>query len=326
MLGSISAIPVFAASGSTNNTSSTNMTSSSASSNSMNMTKSSMNSTSTGTVHTTPTPSNLPKPAYMLNSTQNPSAVTPLSGALAVTVQTDKPSYNDGDKVTISGITRDYMGDTPLTLELRSPVGNLIQTEQITVGTDKTFSVTLSATGVLWKEPGTYSVYVQYGSKDRSATTTFQFSGSQVLSGPSTIPVDGTNYSITYTITNGKVLDIKADPPSKSLIVTIQTTGDGLLTITMPRAVIDDKKSDGTDDQFVVTNDGVQNSQINETATTVNDRTLAIPFKNGTSQIDIIGTFVIPEFGPIAALVLAVAIVSIIAISKKTGLRFPARY
>ncbi|MDE1763575.1 MAG: PEFG-CTERM sorting domain-containing protein [Thaumarchaeota archaeon] len=327
ILGSISAIPVFAASSSTNNANSTNMTSSSASSNSMNTTKSSTNSTSTGTVHSTPTPSNQQGPYRLLNSTQNPTAVTPLSGALAVTVQTDKPSYNDGDKVTISGMTRDYMGDTPLTLELRSPVGNLIQTEQITVGTDKTFSVTLSATGVLWKEPGTYSVYVQYGSKDRSAQTTFQFSGSQVSSGPGTIPVDGTSYSITYTITNGKVLDIKADPPSKSLIVTIQTTGDGLLTITMPRTVIDAKKSDGTtDDQFVVVNDGVQNSQVNETLTTSTDRTLAIPFKNGASQIDIIGTFVIPEFGPIAALVLTVAIVSIIAISKKTGLRFPTRY
>ena len=35
---------------------------------------------------------------------------------------------------------------------------------------------------------------------------------------------------------------------------------------------------------------------------------------------------VVPEFGPIAALVLAIAIVSIIAVSAKTGLRFMPKY
>ncbi|TLY08472.1 MAG: PEFG-CTERM sorting domain-containing protein [Thaumarchaeota archaeon] len=37
-------------------------------------------------------------------------------------------------------------------------------------------------------------------------------------------------------------------------------------------------------------------------------------------------TPVIPEFGPIAALVLAIAIISIIAVSAKTGLRFMPKY
>jgi len=290
------------------------------------VTNSTNSSSSNGTVTTT-VPAGLTPPAYMLNSntTSSPTG-TPSSGSLALTVTTDKTSYNDGDKITISGTARDYMADTPLTLELRNPIGNLIQTAQITVGTDKTYSTTLTATGLLWQAAGTYTVYVQYGSPDRSAKTAFTFTGAQISKGPSTIPVDGTNYSITYTITNGKVLDIKANPQSKSLIISIQTTGDGLLTITMPRAVIDAKKIDGTDDQFIVLNDGQQNSQANETATTNTDRTLAIPFKNGTQQIEIVGTFVIPEFGPIAALVLTIAIVSIIAISKRTGLRLLPRY
>ncbi|MDE1829094.1 MAG: PEFG-CTERM sorting domain-containing protein [Thaumarchaeota archaeon] len=291
MFGSVAAIPAFADANSVMNTTNT-------------------------------TQSSLPLPAYMLNNTIG----TPSSGAVAVTVATDKPSYNDGDKVMISGTTRDYMSDTPLTLIVRNPVGNVVKVDQVQVGTDKTYSTTLTATGALWSAAGTYTVSVQYGSPDRSAKTTFTFTGSAVSSGPSTIPVDGTNSSVTYTITNGKVIDIKANPQSKSLIVTIQTTGDGLLTITMPRSLIDAKKSDGTDDQFIVLNDGQQNSQANETMNTSTDRTLAIPFKNGTQQIEIVGTFVIPEFGPIAALVLTVAIVSIIAISRKTGLRLLPRY
>ena len=40
-----------------------------------------------------------------------------------------------------------------------------------------------------------------------------------------------------------------------------------------------------------------------------------VPFNAGTEQIEILGTFVIPEYGPIATMILAVAIISIIAIS-----------
>ena len=46
----------------------------------------------------------------------------------------------------------------------------------------------------------------------------------------------------------------------------------------------------------------------------------------GTEQIEIIGTFVIPEFGTIAAMILAVAIISIIAISAKSRLSIVPRY
>ena len=83
-------------------------------------------------------------------------------------------------------------------------------------------------------------------------------------------------------------------------------------------------KNDQTDDQFFVLNDG-QEAQFTETKTTT-DRTLTIPFTDGTGQIEIIGTFIVPEFGPIAALVLAIAIISIIVVSAKTGLRFMPKY
>jgi predicted secreted protein with PEFG-CTERM motif len=46
----------------------------------------------------------------------------------------------------------------------------------------------------------------------------------------------------------------------------------------------------------------------------------------GTEEIEIIGTFVIPEFGTIAAMILAVAIISIIAISSKSRLGMLSRY
>ena len=243
-----------------------------------------------------------------------------------VTVTTDKASYNDGDKVTISGSTQDYISGTPITVRIISPIGNLVKVDQVDLGSDRTFSTSITATGVLWQEAGAYTVKVQFGSAARTAQTTFQFSGSSGGQGGNTIKVDGTDLSVKYSITNGKVLGIKADIQSKSLIVSIQTTGDGVLTITLPRALINATlPSTGQDDKYYVLVDG-QEADFQETSTTTTDRTLSIPFTDGTEEIEIIGTQIVPEFGPIAALVLAIAIISIIAVSAKTGLRFMPKY
>ena len=260
-----------------------------------------------------------------LNSTDANSALGTTNPSVGpITVTTDKPSYNDGDKITISGSTKDYISNTPVTVIVRNPIGNVIKVDQVDLGTDRTFSTTLSPGGPLWQAAGTYSVMVEFGSKDRSATTTFQFTGSSSNQGK-TVKVDGTDFSVTYSITNGKVLGIKADVQSKSLIVSIQTTGDGVLTITLPRGLIDAKSDNQTDDKFFVLTDG-QEADFQETNTASTDRTLSIPFSDGTSEIEIIGTWIVPEFGQIAALVLVIAIISIIAVSAKTGLRFMPKY
>jgi predicted secreted protein with PEFG-CTERM motif len=263
-------------------------------------------------------------PSYAgVNSTTGMPLAPSITGAIAVT--TDKPSYNDGDKITISGTSRDYISDTPVTVMIRNPIGNIIKIDQVELGTDKTYSTTVTASGSLWQAAGTYQVMVQLGSKDRSAETSFQFTGSAAGTGVgNTIKVVGTDFSVTYSITNGKVLGIKADTLSKSLIVSIQTTGDGVLTITLPRGLIDAKVS-GTDAKYIVLNDN-EESDFQEINTTTMDRTLSIPFTDGTTQIEIVGTFVIPEFGTIAALVLVVAIVSMIAISSRTRLKSIPKY
>jgi predicted secreted protein with PEFG-CTERM motif len=119
------------------------------------------------------------------------------------------------------------------------------------------------------------------------------------------------------------VLSINEDFEAHSLIVRISTTSDGELTITLPRNVID-SKSGSADDDFFVLIDG-EEVEFAESKTS-SDRTLTIPFPDGAEEIEIIGTFVIPEFGTIAALILAVAIVSIIAVTAKTRLNVLPKY
>ena len=61
-------------------------------------------------------------------------------------------------------------------------------------------------------------------------------------------------------------------------------------------------------------------ADYNELENTDQIRSLYVPLKDGDNKIQIIGTHVVPEFGTIAAIILAVAITSIIVLSAKTKL------
>jgi len=244
-----------------------------------------------------------------------------------IAVTTDKESYVNGETIVISGEVRDLLSGNQITLQVFEPkFGNRVALSQIGVAPDKTFSTEVTAGGILWKDSGTYRIFVLYGSESRTAETTFEFSSSGVAppkpTGP-TISVDRTNFSLSYKITGGSVLNVNPDDDASSLIITIETTSDGELTITLPRALIDAKLGDA-DDAFFVLVDGEEVEFVE--VKTATDRTLTIAFPDGAETIEIIGTFVVPEFGTIAALILAVAIISIIAVTAKTRLSIIPKY
>jgi len=128
---------------------------------------------------------------------------------------------------------------------------------------------------------------------------------------------------ILYEITNGKVINSIPDLDAVSLLLYIESTDDGSITLTIPRSVLD-AITNNEDDQFFVLVDG-EEVDFEEIATST-ERTLTINFLAGTEEIEIIGTFVIPEFGTIAAMILAVAIISIVAISAKSRPGMLSRY
>jgi len=109
-----------------------------------------------------------------------------------------------------------------------------------------------------------------------------------------------------------------------ALIISIDSSSDGTITLNIPREFMDAKTTNGEDDSFIILIDGSE-VEVSQTATT-SARTLTINFLEGDSEIEIIGTQIVPEFGAIAALVLAVAIISIIAVSAKTRLRLMPKY
>jgi predicted secreted protein with PEFG-CTERM motif len=240
-----------------------------------------------------------------------------------ISVTTDKTSYADGDTIVISGEVRDLLSGTPVSVTIIAANGNIVGLQQLDVGADHKFSTEITAGGKLWKSQGAYTIKVLYGTQARTAETTFEFGGSVPGEAGTTVKVDRTNFVLSYKITGGSVLSVTPDDEAKSLVIAIKTTSDGQLTITLPRALID-AKTNGEDDDFFVLIDG-EEVEFEETTTTT-DRTLTINFPDGAEEIEIIGSFVVPEFGTIAALILAVAIISIIAVSAKTRLSILPKY
>ncbi|MEM2785069.1 MAG: PEFG-CTERM sorting domain-containing protein [Candidatus Nitrosotenuis sp.] len=245
----------------------------------------------------------------------------------AITVSTDKDAYEDGETILVTGTVRERLSGYPVTLQVFAANGNLVTVQQLDVSSANTYGVEITAGGALWRSAGTYTIKVLYGTESRTAETTFEFSGSAggSTTGVKSIAVTGTDFLVNYSIKGGRVISITPSIPDKSLIIQIETTSDGELTITLPRGLIDarlgpDGRS-GEDDSFFVLVDGAE-VDFEET-TTSSDRTLTIPFEDGATEIEIIGTFVIPEFGTMAAIILAVAIVSIIAVSAKSRLVLP---
>ena len=251
----------------------------------------------------------------------------------SIVVTTDKAAYSEGQTIVITGEVMNLYSGTPVSVIVKAPNGNLVSIAQVTVGADKKFSTEVTAGGALMKAVGAYTVTVQYGTENRSATATFEFGGSSTVTPPTpvdntgitdtTISVQGSSDLVGYEITGGKLLSVMPDVDANSLIISVDASEDGSLTLTIPRSVLD-ATINGGDDEFFVLVDG-EEVDFDET-TSSTSRTLTIPFQAGAEEIEIIGTFVVPEFGTIAAMILAVAIVSIIAISAKSRLSIMPRY
>ena len=113
----------------------------------------------------------------------------------------------------------------------------------------------------------------------------------------------------TASVTSGVIHHIGANSDDDTLLVHLfDATDDGELKITLNRDIIT-PFDDGS--YFVlVDNEEVDFEQMGNT--------VHVEYGAGAERIEIVGSHVVPEFGTIAMIVLAVAIVSIIAITAKT--------
>ncbi|MFZ1076210.1 MAG: PKD domain-containing protein, partial [Nitrosotalea sp.] len=276
------------------------------------------------------------------NGSLTASSLPPLS------VQTNSPSYNQGDTIVINGAVKNISNDTAVTVRIMNSLKNMVSIAQFVPASDGSFSTKVLATGPLWTTAGNYTIVAQYG-PSLNTTTSFTYNGGngqEVISAPTTgtyaLQTPAGTFNIPYTIEGGTIQNMQILGQQTTLAITINTSSNGSLSISLPRALIDAKAlppvstavnststtsvnpAEEPDSSFIV-QDGGQNVQFTETKSTTT-RTLGISFHKGDTTIDVVGTVSVPEFGPIAALVLAIAITSIIAVSAKTGLRLMPKY
>ncbi len=249
---------------------------------------------------------------------------------LPVVVSTDKDVYDRQSIVIVTGHVQNAIAGQAVTMKVSDPTGKIVQVNQLTLDNNGNFQDKINTSSPLWSSGGTYTISVQAGAQQGLLSTTTQFSlpsgGGETSCTPQQLSatVGSELYCIDYSIDGGTVSGVTLNTASKTLAVQMQADSDGQITLNIPRSVLD-AKSGTTDSVFVVMIDGEQVQQLTESST--NDtRNITIPFQAGSEKIEIIGTQIIPEFGPIAALVLAIAIISIIAVSAKTGLRLMPKY
>jgi len=113
----------------------------------------------------------------------------------------------------------------------------------------------------------------------------------------------------TASVTSGVIHHIGANSDDDTLLVHLfGADDDGELKIALNRDII----TPFDDGSYFVLTDGSE-AEFEQMG-----NTLHIDYTAGTEKIEIVGSHVVPEFGTIAMIVLAVAIISIIAITAKT--------
>ena len=247
-----------------------------------------------------------------------------------ISLSTSNNIYYSGDHVVVFGSVNTIFENMPITIQIYHE-SNLVDVAQVPVAQDGTFVKSFNAVGQQWKEEGTYTIRAQYTST-QIAVTTFEFF-SQVIDTssavfPVQIPNSGT-FDVGYTIRGGDVTEINMSLDRYSLLVETTMDTNGNLILKLPRESFD-AQSDGEDNTFIILISKENNEpgdfvqvEYEEIATSSDYRTIRIPLEEGDKWIEVIGTYVIPEFGSVVIIILVVAVSSAIIISKS---RFSVRY
>ena len=226
---------------------------------------------------------------------------------LPLMVETDNATYSHDDTITISGqVANMNPANVTVTITVVNSMNSFVAIDQVNLSDSGAFETTVN-TGYAgaWKEDGTYTINVKYGSLTDKVTI-------ELIDGCiSQLFVEGN--CLPYEISGGMVTGATANTNDNSIIFSLDAHDDGTLTVT---------PSESTQKGiFMVLVDGEESDDVE-----INGNEVTVMFPAGAEEIEVIGTFVVPEFGTIAAMILAVAIISIIAISSKSRLSIMPRY
>ena len=251
---------------------------------------------------------------------------------MEITATSDKGS----DTIMIMGQTISDLTDVTLTVV--APNGNVVTIDQISP--DNGIFETVFKVGPTWSEDGFYTITAMQSAVQNSLYTLsveVEVINGMVASNTSvTESTLETGIILAYSYpkdTRDKGLEINAEAEMGSDIIEItgmtdRVSTDVTLTVVAPNGnvVTIDQVSPADNGEFtsVITTGGplwTQDGIYTVTAKQFDDFAYT-----ASTEVDIKDGLVVPEFGTIAAMILAVAIVSIIAVSAKSRLSIMPRY
>ena len=252
------------------------------------------------------------------------------SAAITVTMETDKAVYDHSSMITVTGHVEpiDPNGsDVSIIIERTDPIG-IAGIAQVTVNSDGNFSTTINTANPLMKYDTIYLIKATYVNVETIVSVELTTADETYSPEIATATTETeTETSLTELVGGGPIeyeltcSDVSPtfwpNADDSTLEIHLDASNDGMLTITLDEEVVK-PFNDGTFFVFV------NGEEIQDFVQDGN--TLTIPCKAGDEKIEIVGSWAIPEFGVIAAMILAVAIISIIVVTAKTRLSLVPRY
>lgn len=227
-------------------------------------------------------------------------------GSTGIIATTNKPAYQLGDKVIISGSVAKVVNNNPATIMVINPIGNVYEVGQVSLSDNlftHDFVLGEGATS------GTYVIKIKYG--DQSGNTSFVVQVGQTQ----LIPVG--DYAIKVRSNNTSLIkysDVSISSIDNSLAVTVNasaiSSGSVMQEFQIPKKVIDAPGS-----LLVVKINGFTSQCVQ--IETPSDRILDCMIPVDATQLQVFGTVVIPEFGPLAMLILTIGVLGTLRLSNK---------
>jgi len=257
-------------------------------------------------------------------------AIHPIEATEAVTISTSSDIYYSGDYVVVFGTVGTIFEGMPVIIRIHNDA-NLVEIAQVNVAKDGTYFKSFNASGSQWVNEGTYQASAKYATE--VAETTFEFFAQVIDKSSAVFPVDIPNsgtFDIGYTIRGGEVKNINMDKERNSLLIETTVDSNGNLVLKLPRENFDAQTNNDEDEIFIVLiSKGTNNAedfaqaQYEEIGTSSDYRTIRIPLEQGDKWVEVVGTYVIPEFGSIVMMILLAATASAIIVSKsKLSIRY----
>ena len=239
-----------------------------------------------------------------------------------ISIEVNGDTFDHESTIEVEGQVGNMRAGTPVTLIVTGSTG-VVTIEQITPAADGSFSFSINTASPLMKYDGEYKIKATYGDANINDVAVVTLEGGLVKQeshsgheeGHHTEAADLTD-ALNYNISGGMVESITSTNDDSLLITIHMAEDDGKITINLSEDII----TPFNDGSFFVLVNGEESDDAEQNGTEV-----TIPFDSTTTDIEIVGTHVVPEFGTIAMIVLAVAIVSIIAVSAKSRLSIMPR-